>query len=260
MLACDSIITVDLHFLPEYQTNLFLEVCEGTLPGEGTYTEIFISQMGCDSIVTTIVTEIPLAHHLIQETLCDNQSRSINGVVYDSSNPSGSDTIFAGSVYGCDSIITIDLAFLPTFFKSILDTIDLGETYEFGDSSYTQSGLYIDSLQTVSGCDSIVQLMLTVIDVSTASPLVSDNNFKFKVYPNPFQEKTLIHFRLSQAAQTTLEVFDLHGRLLLQVLKEKDLPSGDQFHNISKKDLPSGVYYCRLKVGAEVVTLRVVRI
>ncbi len=46
---------------------------------------------------------------------------------------------------------------------SITDTICAGASYNIGSSTYTQSGIYLDSLISSIGCDSIVTLDLTVV-------------------------------------------------------------------------------------------------
>lgn len=48
-----------------------------------------------------------------------------------------------------------------------------GEEYTFGDHSYTQSGIYDDTLQSVMGCDSISQLHLVVNPATAGSDTLS---------------------------------------------------------------------------------------
>ena len=51
---------------------------------------------------------------------------------------------------------------IPKFY-TITDTICEGLTYKSGNSSHTKSGVFIDSLKSSLGCDSIVTLRLTVL-------------------------------------------------------------------------------------------------
>ncbi|MBX2876798.1 MAG: gliding motility-associated C-terminal domain-containing protein [Saprospiraceae bacterium] len=46
---------------------------------------------------------------------------------------------------------------------SVTDTICAGASYSVGNSAYTASGIYVDSLISTIGCDSIVTLDLTVV-------------------------------------------------------------------------------------------------
>lgn len=52
---------------------------------------------------------------------------------------------------------------LPKFF-TVADTICSGLVYETNEGRYTQTGIYVDTLLSSFGCDSIVTLDLTVID------------------------------------------------------------------------------------------------
>ena len=59
----------------------------------------------------------------IEESFCgDEGSIMVNGIVYDVNNPKGSQMIPGGSVSGCDSIVEIELTFLPAG----LNDIDIG--------------------------------------------------------------------------------------------------------------------------------------
>ncbi|MCB0628765.1 MAG: gliding motility-associated C-terminal domain-containing protein [Saprospiraceae bacterium] len=49
-------------------------------------------------------------------------------------------------------------------FHTVSDTICNGLVYETNEGSYTQTGIYVDTLISSFGCDSIVTLNLTVID------------------------------------------------------------------------------------------------
>ncbi|MBK9016266.1 MAG: gliding motility-associated C-terminal domain-containing protein [Saprospiraceae bacterium] len=76
---------------------------------------------------------------------------------------------------GCDSTVTTAL----TVFSAYLQALELhlceGETYLLGNHEYGQTGIFSDTLQATRGCDSIVQLTLTVsvldASLSTVSPI-----------------------------------------------------------------------------------------
>jgi gliding motility-associated-like protein len=59
----------------------------------------------------------------------------------------------------CDSVKVI---IIPTISINKDHTICSGESYTIGISNYTTAGIYIDTLQSVSGCDSIITTNLTV--------------------------------------------------------------------------------------------------
>ena len=70
------------------------------------------------------------------------------------------------SVGQCDSIVSLALNVVKPKLTTLADTICFGTTYTFGSKELNRTGLYIDTLVSqVTGCDSIVTLLLTVKDV-----------------------------------------------------------------------------------------------
>jgi len=80
-----------------------------------------------------------------------------------------------------------------------------------------------------------------------------------KVYPNPFHEVSRITFRLNASAWTRVSVFDNIGSEL-QVLISQQMGAGDHQVEFAGRDLPAGIYFCRIQVGREVQTMRLVKI
>jgi hypothetical protein len=117
-----------------------------------------LSTVACDSIVTLNLTVNPYKRSTTDAAVCEGQSYFFNNQNY-----------FQAGVYydtlataGCDSIIKLSLTVNP--YKrgdTILQFICEGERYEFNNRSYTETGIYFDTL-TTSGCDSIIALQLTV--------------------------------------------------------------------------------------------------
>jgi gliding motility-associated-like protein len=70
---------------------------------------------------------------------------------------------------GCDSIIETTVVFYPEYFIELAASICEGETYILPSGiTVTDAGLYIDSLSTVNGCDSVITMDLTVLPVHSA--------------------------------------------------------------------------------------------
>jgi hypothetical protein len=101
-------------------------------------------------------------------TLCNGQSYFWRGKNY-SSTTYVSDTLT--SVYGCDSIQTLDLTVVDVF-EIQLDTAIIceGESYKFGDHILSEPGDYKEELQSVNGCDSIVRIHLRVAPIVNVTP------------------------------------------------------------------------------------------
>ncbi len=79
------------------------------------------------------------------------------------SNSSSGDYSIYLEVDGCYSDTTsTTIVVNETYDINIIDTICSNETFQFGTEELNTSGVYIQNLQSVAGCDSIVQLELTV--------------------------------------------------------------------------------------------------
>ncbi|MDV7400303.1 hypothetical protein RZS08_53305, partial [Arthrospira platensis SPKY1] len=69
---------------------------------------------------------------------------------------------------GCDSVFYLDLTVVPTRLTTLNETICDGESVSVGTSTYTTTGTFQDILSSdETGCDSIVTLNLTVLNVPT---------------------------------------------------------------------------------------------
>ncbi len=81
-------------------------------------------------------------------------------------------------------------------------------------------------------------------------------------YPNPFNQSTVIRFDNNRAQTVTLEIFDITGRKV-RTLTKGFLPAGSYRFNWNGKDaagsdVPSGVYFYRVKTPRTVVTKRLI--
>ena len=71
------------------------------------------------------------------------------------------------TINGCDSIVNLNLTVHPIYSENITEVICEGESVTVGTSTYTSTGNYTDILASVNGCDSIVNLDLTVNPIYT---------------------------------------------------------------------------------------------
>ncbi|MCF8245989.1 MAG: gliding motility-associated C-terminal domain-containing protein [Saprospiraceae bacterium] len=160
--GCDSIITTALTVLPTLLLQQSLAFCEGesVYSQSGIYVDTFQSQNGCDSIVTSSVVLYPLAYTQQSFSFCQGDSVVV-----------GNSTYYQQGIYkdtlqtwhGCDSILTTNITILPVKTTTQAITLCEGENIAVGSNTYTQSGNYMDTLQTWQGCDSTVMTSLTVL-------------------------------------------------------------------------------------------------
>ncbi|NUM71930.1 MAG: T9SS type A sorting domain-containing protein, partial [Ignavibacteriaceae bacterium] len=74
-------------------------------------------------------------------------------------------------------------------------------------------------------------------------------------YPNPFNPSTVILVVLPAAGKLKADVFDLLGREV-STLADDFFPEGQAELNFNGAGLPSGVYFCRVKYGGSVKTIK----
>ena len=171
--GCDSIVTLDLTVHPIPVTTLVEEICDGELyevgnsdyTTSGVYQDVLASVVtGCDSIVNLDLTVHPIPVTGLVEEICDGETYPVGTSVYTESGVY--QDVLASVVTGCDSIVNLNLTVHPIPVTGLVEEICDGETYTVGPSAYTASGVYQDVLTSaVTGCDSIVNLDLTVNQV-----------------------------------------------------------------------------------------------
>ncbi|NND05808.1 MAG: gliding motility-associated C-terminal domain-containing protein, partial [Saprospiraceae bacterium] len=172
--GCDSVVTLELAIINPVDTIINQEICQGDmydfngqlLSSSGTYIDTFVSVAGCDSVVTLMLTVHPLQHTTINADICDGDAYDFNGQFLSSA---GIYVDTLSTISGCDSIVTLHLNIhlsAPYFTEA---QICSGQSYQFGDRTLVEGGIYIDSLISTQGCDSIITLNLEVLDVIQSS-------------------------------------------------------------------------------------------
>ena len=68
--------------------------------------------------------------------------------------------------YGCDSILQMNLMVIPSFYEMQAEAICEGDSILWFGNYYAEPGNYMQSYTSVTGCDSIYELDLTLLDAS----------------------------------------------------------------------------------------------
>ena len=181
--GCDSTVNLNLTInesITLTQTQVFCDsytwpVNGQTYTNSGVYTEVLQTQFGCDS---TIILDLIINESTIStETLssCNEFTWPVNGQTYTSS---GIYTEVLQTQFGCDSTLILEL----TINESTISTETLSSCNEFtwpvNGQTYTSSGIFTEVLQTQFGCDSTVNLNLTIyLSNSSQTQVTSCDNF-----------------------------------------------------------------------------------
>jgi hypothetical protein len=114
-----------------------------------------------DSLGTHTMTACPACETtaFVEDTVC-NEFISPSGDYTWTETGIYLDTIL--NVAGCDSIITFDLTIYYTTGTLLVLTVCDGYPAPSGDEIWTESGLYMDTIPNMFGCDSIITVNLTV--------------------------------------------------------------------------------------------------
>ncbi len=164
---CDSTVITNLVVQDGTAVDIFPQICNGgtftignsTYTQSGTYTDVLVSSIGCDSVVTThlqVVNEIVVNQDV---SICAGESITVGNSIY---SVEGDYTDTFTSSLGCDSIVHTHVEVLEPSSEQDVEICG-GETFTVGNSTYSQSGTYTDVLNSVNGCDSIVTTNLTVL-------------------------------------------------------------------------------------------------
>lgn len=92
-------------------------------------------------------------------TLCAGQTVIVGPYIHGETG-TYTDVIFSES--GCDSSVTTNLTITPPPTSTQEVSTCFGYAYEIGGSVHTESGIYIDTLLSDAGCDSLITTILTV--------------------------------------------------------------------------------------------------
>ncbi len=171
--GCDSTVTLHLTIHPSFNIFLTDEACEGDIYSNYGFTteplEIGTHILthsdiinGCDSITQLELTVHPVYHHYISNMICESGSYNFNGYILTNA---GVYTDTLNSIFGCDSIVTLELSVADEYLDTITGHICLGDVYaEYGFyiDTATVTGYYTNQQTSQSGCDSTTVLHLYV--------------------------------------------------------------------------------------------------
>ncbi len=110
----------------------------------------------CDSVIVNVK---PIVFDTLNISICEGDTFNIGNHFYTITG-NYKDTLI--SALACDSIVITHLTVKPKKTTTINPSICEGEVYQLGNQFYTITGLYSDTLSTVSGCDSIILCNLKV--------------------------------------------------------------------------------------------------
>lgn len=135
-----------------------------------TVLDTLVDINGCDTIITYNLTLLANPTRSDSITLCPGESVTIDGQVYTQAG-TVIDTLSALS--GCDTIVTYNIALAPYQTRSESVSLCPGESVTINGQVYNQSGIVVDTLPSLQGCDTIVTYTLTILPQPTRSETIA---------------------------------------------------------------------------------------
>ncbi len=172
--TADSILITTLLVNPVITTTLQYSICEGDsiLLGGSYQTEsaIFhdtlLASKGCDSIVISELSVIPLQVAIADVFLCEGDSFFAEGA-WQTEGGTYYDT-FPSS--GCNYVVITSVGIFPSFSPdTIYETICEDDSIFAGGGWQSSAGVFYDSFQTSFGCDSIVATEIELIQEAVSN-------------------------------------------------------------------------------------------
>lgn len=110
-----------------------------------------------DTVYHSIVIH-PVFDDTVAVVICQGDYDTL-GFSIDRDTPSGFHTNMRTSQFGCDSLFTIDLRIMPSYFDT-LHVVTCDESYSDYEFAEDSTGIYAHSYRTAEGCDSMLVLDL----------------------------------------------------------------------------------------------------
>ena len=132
------------------------------------------------------------------------------------------------------------------------DTLtDLGIDHEFQSLSGVGHGMNLSRF-----IEAFLSLGYSMTGIGETSELYAITSLE-PAFPNPFTNSTTLSFQLHEPCHTTLQVFDLSGRLIDTLIDGK-LQEGHHSVEFNAENYNSGIYLYRLQAGSVLRTMRCV--
>jgi len=148
---------------------------------------------GCDSFIYVTLSFYTPAIALYNQDVCYDDTIIINCIPYTHAFPNDTQYLPGLGVFGCDSIIVVNLNF-STLEETYIDTtICEGNVFNFAGLAFDTPGIHTGVIQSLQLCDSLlytIELSISpppVVEIELIGPLCNDNTASLSVLDN-FEE------------------------------------------------------------------------
>ena len=133
-------------------------------------TTLVTNPTSCPASDQVVVTVKPYRASTVNASVCQGGSYTIGGQSF---STVGQHQVTVTAANGCDSVITLNLSLNPILSGTINQSICQGGSYVFFGQTLSNPGVYSQTVQNAAGCDSIVNLNLTMNPVLSSTQNVA---------------------------------------------------------------------------------------
>ena len=163
--GCDSIVTIDLTIIPSSLSDTAVSSCDSliwngnTYLTSGSFEYTTINENGCDSTITLNLTINNATSTIDMQMACESY-QWIDGNTYFEDNNTAK--FILQTENGCDSTVNLDL--IISYPSNAIDTLSECDSLIWidGNTYFTNNTSSEHLLINVAGCDSLVNLNLTI--------------------------------------------------------------------------------------------------
>ena len=278
--GCDSTVVLSLIVNSVYSVTANAEICQGesytfgtqTLTEAGIYSETFISENGCDSIVELTLNLSTVYNESAEAAICDGDTYNFGTQTLTNE---GTYTQIFTSQMGCDSTVVLTLAVNPlpnANFSYATSGLDVSftnnsqnaETYywNFGDGNestnenpvhtYTAANNYdvvLTATNNLCGSNDSIQ----TIGITT-SVFNLDNEGFIRIFPNPTSGIVFLDSENINSNQILIEIVSINGQLVYK--KEYSSLINEQ---IDLSGQVSGIYFIKIRTENEIRIMKILK-
>ncbi|MBP6680315.1 MAG: gliding motility-associated C-terminal domain-containing protein [Saprospiraceae bacterium] len=169
--------------------DLFGETFSETRP-EGEIKLDIPAVSGCDSFIYVTLSFYTPAIALYNQDVCYDDTIIINCIPYTHAFPHDTQYLPGLGMFGCDSIIVVNLNF-STLEEAYIDTtICEGDVFNFAGLAFDTPGIHTGVIQSLQLCDSLlytIELSVApppLVEIELSRPLCNDNTASLSVLDN----------------------------------------------------------------------------
>ncbi len=220
--GCDSIVTLQLKLNHASKADLSISACDSiailgqTFKQSGDYLFPLQNAQLCDSLLTIHFTTLS---HIQSDSVeaCDQYIWPANDSIY---LKSGIYLKKLVNQFGCDSIFLLNLNLQPSYIKFLDTAVCMQYFWPASQQILKQSGDYNFNLKSIAGCDSILNLKLTILPEiqNTDSVTTQENPYIWDVNQQAYTQSGIYR----EAFKSSLGCDSIHW-LVLQINKEIEI-------------------------------------